>query len=233
MSENKTTEMKRSKKDIFLAGIFSENPTLAIVLGMCPVIIATQSLNNTLGMSVAVFIVLLMSNIIISALRKVIPSEIRIPVYIVIIASLVTCVQLLMKAYTPDLAEALGEFLPLITVNCIILGRAEAFANKNTVTDSIVDACGMSVGFMLACVLIAIPREFLGTGGFTLTNPFNTEQSVSWLPFKNYAISIMDSAPGGFLWIGIVMGLFKMCLMKHDERKAIAASKMKTASQAA
>lgn len=208
-----------NKGKIVLAGMFSENPTLSIVLGMCPVIIATTSINNTIGMSVAVFFVLFLSNIIISALRKVIPSEIRIPVYIVIIASLVTCIQLLMEAYTPELANALGEFLPLITVNCIILGRAEAFANKNTVTDSMLDAIGQSVGFLMACLLIAIPREFLGTGGFTWTNPF-TNVSSAWLPLADYAIPLMDKAFGGFLWIGIVMGLFKLGLMRHDEKMA-------------
>lgn len=209
-----------SKGQIILNGMFSENPTLSIVLGMCPVIVATQSLNNTIGMFAAVLLVLLCSNVIISALRKVIPSEIRIPVYIVIIASLVTAVQLLMEAFTPSLAEALGEFLPLITVNCIILGRAEAFANKNTVADSACDAIGESVGFFMACLLIAIPREFLGTGGFSLSNPFTEEVLFSWLPLKDYAISIMDSAFGGFLWIGIIMGLFKMCLDKNAQRKA-------------
>jgi len=220
-------EIKRSKKSIFLAGVFGENPTLAIALGLCPVIIATQSIMNTIGMSFAVLFVLLMSNIIISALRKVIPNEIRIPVYIVIIASLVTCVQLLMNAFTPDLAESLGEFLPLITVNCIILGRAEAFANKNTVSDSIIDALGMSVGFLMACLLIAIPRELLGTGGFVFSNPFNAEQSVTWTPLADYAIPLMVQAPGGFMWIGIIIGLFKMCLMKHDEKKALKQAKLK------
>lgn len=218
------------KSQIILNGIFSENPTLSIVLGMCPVIIATQSINNTIGMSVAVFLVLFFSNTIISAIRKLIPSEIRIPVYIVIIASLVTTVQLLMEAFTPDLAAALGEFLPLITVNCIILGRAEAFANKNTVTDSMCDAVGQSVGFLLACLLIAIPREFLGTGGFTLVNPFTSQTIVEWLPLGEYKIALMDQAVGGFLWIGIVMGLFRLCLMKHDEKKVKKEAELKKAN---
>jgi electron transport complex protein RnfE len=221
---------KNNRGRIILAGMFSENPTLSIVLGMCPVIIATQSLYNTIGMSFAVFFVLCFSNMIISSLRKVIPSEIRIPVYIVIIAALVTCVQLLMQAFTPELADALGLFLPLITVNCIIMGRAEAFANKNTVLDSLCDAIGQSAGFLLACLLIALPREFLGTGGFTFVNPFNTKMSFAWLPLAEYAIPLMDSAPGGFLWIGIIMGLFKMALMRHDEKKAEKAASL-TASK--
>ncbi len=213
-------ENKISRGQVILNGMFSENPTLSIVLGMCPVIIATQSLNNTLGMFVAVLVVLFCSNVIISALRKVIPSEIRIPVYIVIIASLVTAVQLLMEAFTPELATALGEFLPLITVNCIILGRAEAFANKNTVVDSMCDAVGQSLGFFMACLLICIPREFLGTGGFTLVNPFTNVTLFSWTPLAAYAIPVMDQAAGGFLWIGIMMGLFKMCLDFRAQKKA-------------
>lgn len=209
------------KSQIILNGIFSENPTLSVVLGMCPVIIATQSINNAIGMSVAVFFVLFFSNVIISAIRKIIPDEIRIPVYIVIIASLVTVIQLLMEAFTPDLASSLGEFLPLITVNCIILGRAEAFARKNTVVDSMCDAIGQSVGFLMAMILIAIPREFLGTGGFTFVNPFNSQVLLEWLPLADYKISLMNQAVGGFLWIGIIMGLFRMCLMKHDEKKIL------------
>jgi electron transport complex protein RnfE len=230
MAEN--SENKLSKKQIFLAGIFSENPTLSIVLGMCPVIVATTSIMNTVAMSFAVLFVLALSNMIISSLRKVIPSEIRIPVYIVIIASLVTAVQLLMNAYTPELADSLGLFLPLITVNCIILGRAEAFANKNTVVDSLLDALGESIGFFMACMLIAIPRELLGTGGFTFSNPFNAAQEVAWLPLAKIAIPLMDQAVGGFLWIGIVMGLFKMALDKHETKKAYKASQLEQAKSA-
>jgi electron transport complex protein RnfE len=230
MAEN---ELKPSKKQIFLAGLFSENPTLSIVLGMCPVIVATTSIMNTVAMSFAVIFVLFFSNTIISALRKVIPSEIRIPVYIVIIASLVTAVQMLMEAYTPELAESLGLFLPLITVNCIILGRAEAFANKNTVTDSMLDALGESLGFFMACMLIAIPRELLGTGGFTFSNPFNVSQSVSWLPLSAIKIPLMDQAVGGFLWIGIIMGLFKMALDKHNTKAALKTAQLQEQAQAA
>ena len=147
-----------SKKKIFLDGVFSSNPILSLILGLCPVIIATQSIDNAIGMSMAVLLVLFFSNLIVSLIKNVIPSEIRIPVYIVIIASLVTCVDLLMQAFTPALSESLGEFIPLITVNCIILGRAEAFASKNKVTDSLIDALGMSAGFAMACLIIALFR---------------------------------------------------------------------------
>ncbi len=224
--------MKTSKKKIFLDGVFSSNPILALILGMCPVIIATQSIDNALGMSVAVLIVLFFSNLIISALKSVIPNEIRIPVYIVIIASLVSCVDLLMQAYTPALSDSLGEFIPLITVNCIILGRAEAFANKNSVVDSMVDALGMACGFALGCFAIAILREFLGTGGFTITNPFDSDQSYSWLPLEDYAIPLMVKAPGGFLMIGVVIGLFNLCLEKFTSSQVAKKAKLNDAKEA-
>ena len=125
-----------------------------------------------------------------------------------------------MEAYTPELADSLGEFLPLITVNCIILGRAEAFAAKNSPVDSIMDAIGMSLGFFLACLVIAFFREFLGTGGLVLTNPFTNDAILSWYPLTDYAIPVMIQATGGFLWIGIVMGLFNMMLLRSNDKKA-------------
>ena len=148
-------EKTSQKKEYFLAGIFKENPILVSLLGLCPIIPATTSIMNALTMSVAVLFVLFFSNIIISAIRKIVPNEIRIPIYIVIIASLVTCIDLLLQAYTPSLSESLGVFIPLITVNCIILGRAEAFASKHSVVDSMLDALGVSIGFAFACLIIA------------------------------------------------------------------------------
>lgn len=213
-------KLKKSKGKIILNGIFSENPILSLALGLCPVIVSTQSIDNAIGMGAAILIVLVLSNLIVSLIKNFIPSDVRIPVYIVIIASLVTCVQLLMEAYTPELAAALGEFLPLITVNCIILGRAEAFAAKNTPIDSVMDAIGMSLGFFLACLVIAFFREFLGTGGLVLTNPFTTETIFSWHPLEAYAIPVMIQATGGFMWIGIIMGLFNMLLMHSNDKKA-------------
>ncbi|MFA6796070.1 MAG: electron transport complex subunit RsxE [Bacilli bacterium] len=209
-----------SKGKIILNGIFTENPILSLALGLCPVIVSTQSIDNAIGMGVAILIVLVLSNLIVSLIKDFIPSDVRIPVYIVIIASLVTCVQLLMEAYTPELADSLGEFLPLITVNCIILGRAEAFAAKNSPVDSIMDAIGMSLGFFLACLVIAFFREFLGTGGLVLTNPFTNDAILSWYPLTDYAIPVMIQATGGFLWIGIVMGLFNMMLLRSNDKKA-------------
>lgn len=214
------SKSKISKGKIILNGIFSENPILALALGLCPVIVSTQSIDNAIGMGAAILIVLILSNLIVSLIKDFIPSDVRIPVYIVIIASLVTCVQLLMEAYTPELASSLGEFLPLITVNCIILGRAEAFAAKNSPLDSIMDAIGMALGFFLACFVIAFFREFLGTGGIIFTNPFTNEAIFSWYPLSDYAIPVMIQATGGFLWIGIVMGLFNMMMLHSNDKKA-------------
>ena len=207
------------KSQIFLNGVFGQNPILVMLLGLCPVIVATQSINNALGMSVAVLLVLLFSNLIISIINHIIevPSEIRIPIYIVVIASLVTIVDLLMKAFTPSLSESLGEFIPLITVNCIILGRAEAFASKNSVIDSVIDALGMACGFAIACFIIAIFREFTGT------------QIFSWTPLADYALPIMQQGAGGFLSFGLVIGIYTTISMKIQDKKlkkkaAIAAS---------
>lgn len=204
--------MKKSK--ILTSGIIRENPLLVMLLGLCPVLTATESIMNALTMFVAVLFVLFFSNLIISALRRFIPTEIRIPIYIVIIATLVTIIDLLLQAYTPDLSESLGVFIPLITVNCIILGRAEAFASKNTVVDSMLDAIGMAIGFGLACLVIAIFREFIGTGGFTFANPFDSEMKVVWTPLAQYAWPQMVQGTGGFLTFGVVIGVFNTIQMK-------------------
>jgi electron transport complex protein RnfE len=148
---------------VFTNGIIKENPILVLLLGTCPTLAVTTKVANGIGMGLATTFVLLCSNILISLLKDFIPSKVRIPSYIVIIASFVTIIDLLMQAYLPALTNSLGVFLPLIVVNCIILGRAEAFAGKNTVGDSILDALGMGLGFTLALILIAAFREFPGT----------------------------------------------------------------------
>lgn len=156
------------KFDIFKKGLIAENPIFVLLLGLCSSLAITTSLTNAIGMGMAVICVLLMSNFIISLLRKIIPNEIRIPVFIVIIATLVKCVQMLMNAYTPALYESLGVFIPLIVVNCIVLGRAEAFAGKNRLLPSVLDGLGMGIGFTLSLMLIAFIREILGSGTLTL-----------------------------------------------------------------
>ena len=180
----------------FKKGIHIENPTFALLLGLCPTLAVSSNVRNGLGMGVAATFVLLGSNIIVSSVRKLIPAKIRIPCYIVVIATFVTIVELLLKAYFPVLDKSLGIFVPLIVVNCIILGRAEAFASKNTVLYSIVDALGMGLGFMLALLIISSIREFFGAGtllGFQL------------IPGFQPAI-IMVLAPGALLTLGLLIG---------------------------
>ena len=181
----------------FKKGIHIENPTFALLLGLCPTLAVSNNVRNGLGMGIAATFVLLGSNIIVSSVRKLIPAKIRIPCYIVVIATFVTIVELLLKAYFPVLDKSLGIFVPLIVVNCIILGRAEAFASKNTVIYSTVDALGMGLGFMLALLIISSIREFFGAGtllGFQLIPGFQPA-------------TIMVLAPGALLTLGLLIGL--------------------------
>lgn len=195
-------------------GIFKENPVFIIVLGLCPVLGVSTQVSNAIGMSAGVLFVLLFSNIIISALRNIIPDSIHIPAYIVIIASLVTITELMMHAFAPAVYAALGVYLPLIVVNCIILGRAEAFASNNTVLDSALDAIGMSIGFALSLTLIALIREVLGAGTITLfpVGSFSGVIEVPWLvdnPFK-----VMALAPGALLLMGFLKAFFDWKAMR-------------------
>ena len=187
-----------SKMQNLLKGIIKENPVLVLVLGTCPTLAVTTNVMSALGMGAAATIVLLCSNIVISALRKIIPDKVRIPCYIVLIAGFVTMVQMLVKAFAPALDEALGIYLPLIVVNCIILGRAEMFANKNKVIDSAIDAIGMGIGFTLAMLLMATIREVLGNG---------TWMGIEIPILVDNKISIMTMAPGGFLVFGILIAI--------------------------
>lgn len=186
--------MKKLIKE-FTKGITVENPTFGLVLGLCPTLAVSTSMNNAIGMGVAATFVLLGSNIIISLFRKLIPLEIRIPCFIVIIATFVTINELILKAYFPVLDKSLGIFVPLIVVNCIVLGRAEAFACKRPVLDSIFDALGMGVGFTIALVIIAFIRESLGAGSI-----------LGWVIIKKFEpVSIMILAPGALLTLGLLI----------------------------
>lgn len=197
----------------FSKGIIRENPLFVLVLGTCPSLAITTSVENGIGMGLAFTGVLLGSNIVISALRKAIPDSIRIPSYIVIIAAFVTMVEMLLHAYSPALFESLGVFIPLIVVNCIILGRAEAFANKNGVMPSIMDALGMGVGYTLALVIISTFREVLGAGTF-LGMPVFADSAQSAL--------IMILPPGGFITLGCILAfLNKMKDMKATKKSTI------------
>ena len=213
------------KFDIFKKGITVENPIFVLLLGLCSALAITTSLTNAIGMGLAVTCVLILSNVIISLLRKVIPSEIRIPVYIVIIATLVKCVQLLMNAYMISLYNSLGVFIPLIVVNCIILGRAESFASKNSVLDSLIDALGMGVGYTLAILAVSFFRELIGTGGLSLVNPFDSTQVIfQFSLFKEFAIGLITQPAGAFLTLGTLIGVINSIsnrrIKKVTEKKA-------------
>lgn len=197
---------KKSLGKELTKGFIVENPVLRLVLGTCPTLATTTSVTSALGMGVSASIVLICSNIVISALRKVIPQKVRIPAYIVIIASFVTIVQMLVKAFVPVLDEQLGVYLPLIVVNCIILGRAEAFASKNPVLASALDGLGMGIGFTAALFLMGSVREILGAGSFLgMSIPFLSENSML----------IFILPPGGFFVFGVLMAVVN----KLAERK--------------
>lgn len=177
-------------------GILKENPALVLMLGMCPALAVTTSATNGFGMGVSTLAVLVMSNLVISLLRKVIPDEVRLPAYIVIVASLVTVVELLVEAYVPALYKSLGIYIPLIVVNCIILGRAEAYASKNPPLLSTMDGIGMGVGFTIALTVIGLVRELFGAG---------TAFGIDVMPDFFVPIAIFVKAPGAFLVIAIII----------------------------
>jgi electron transport complex protein RnfE len=182
-------------------GIIRENPIFVLLLGMCPTLAVTTSAINGMGMGLATCVVLICSNVVISAMRKMIPDNIRIPAFIVIIASFVTIVGMLMKAYVPVLDAALGLFIPLIVVNCIILGRAEAFAFSNGVVDSFADGLGMGLGFTLSLTILGAVREILGAGSIFGFNIFET-LNIAYEP-----VLLMILPPGAFLTLGLMIGL--------------------------
>ena len=186
-----------SKLQIITKGILKENPTFVLILGMCPTLGVTSSAINGMGMGVATMAVLIMSNIVIALIKNLIPDKVRIPAFIVVIASFVTIIEMLMQAYVPALYASLGVFIPLIVVNCIILGRAEAFASKNGVLDSALDGIGIGLGFTLSLTTIGAVREVLGSGSIV---GFTFAEGVMPLLFI--------LAPGGFLVLGYLMVLF-------------------------
>ncbi|MFO7948818.1 MAG: electron transport complex subunit E [Candidatus Fermentibacteraceae bacterium] len=196
---------------VFTNGIYRENPVFKLTLGMCPFLAVTTSVENALGMGAASTFVLLCSNFLVSLFRNVIPNKVRIPCYIVIIATFVTLVDMVMNAYVPALHKSLGIFIPLIVVNCIILGRAEGFANKNPVMASLADGLGMGVGFTLAMVLLATFRELLGNGTWLNVNLLGQA-------FRNQPLLIAILAPGAFILMGFIMGTFNILESRGGER---------------
>ena len=204
----------------FLKGIIAENPLFVSILGTCPALATTKSLEAAIGMGLLFTIVLICSSVLVSLLRKVISEEIRTPAYIVIIATFVTIVKMLSNAFLPELYSTLGVFISLIVVNCIVLGRAEAYASKNTVKDSLIDALGMGVGYTLAIMLMAILREFLGTGGFTFGIIFTFIPEVSWLPLEAFAINIFQMPAGAFIVFGLILADLAFIKNRKAEKKA-------------
>ena len=227
MSKN---ENKVSLGSIFKEGIFSGNPLFIQLLGLCPALAITTSIMNAVGMTMAFTFVLVLSNITISLIRKIVPDEIRIPVYIIVVATFVTCVSLLMQAFMPTLYDSLATFVNLIVVNCIILGRAEAFASKNKVVPSIIDALGQSLGYGLALLIVSALREIIGTQSITLSNPFDSTQSYTLefiikfgdqfkIDFTQFKISFFTSAAGAFVTMGIILAVIA-AMKQAKENKA-------------
>lgn len=192
----------------FMKGIYKENPIVFSTLGLCPALAITTKLQNALGMGIAFIFVITMSNVVISLIRNIVPKDLRIPTYIVIIASFVTIIEMLLNAYLPEVSKSLGLFLSLIVVNCIILGRAESFASKNNVISSLIDGLGMGIGYTLALAIISIIREVLGSGTITIWNDLviniNKLFSDKQLPiFSNFFLT----SAGAYLVIGLLFAL--------------------------
>lgn len=211
------------KIELIKSGIIKENPVFVMFLGTCPILATTNSLTNAVGMTAAFTVVLIITNTIISAIRKIVPDQIRIPVYIVVIATAVKFCEMMLNAYALPVYESLGVFLALIVVNCIVLGRAEAFASKNTVTDSFMDAIGVSIGFGISLIAMSAFREILGTGELQLKSLFDSEKIVFQISmFKNYGASFFTSGAGAFLSFGLLAGLFNIYKnkpVKKDTKK--------------
>ena len=210
-------------KKQFFEGLLSKNPVLVQLLGMCSTLAITTNLFNGLGMGLSVTIILICSNVLISALRNIIPSQIRIAAYIVIIAGFVTIVDLLLQAYLPDLAASLGVFIPLIVVNCIILGRAEAFASKNRVWPSFLDGLFQGIGYTAALVVMCVIREFLGSGTFG-GGILNGGEGIRIIP-EGYPAMQMVMPVGGFLTLGFLIAFFQWMMKRIAAKQKEAAKK--------
>ncbi|HOJ44969.1 MAG TPA: electron transport complex subunit E [Bacilli bacterium] len=207
------------KLNIVLEGIVKNNTTFVALLGLCSILAVSSNLSDAFGMGMAVILVLILTNLIISLIRKITPNDIRIPVFIVIIASVVTIIQMLMQAFTPDLALSLGVYLPLIVVNCIIMARAEVFASKNNPLDSLLDAVGSGIGYFLSIVALAALRELLGTGGISFTNPFTNLEVFNLSLFPQYRIGLFVQPAGAFLMLGIMLAVINAIQIGKTNRQ--------------
>ena len=203
-------------------GLIYQNPVLVQVLGMCSTMAITTSISNGVGMGISVLIILTLSNIFISLLRKIIPNEVRIACYIVVIAGFVTIVDLCLQAFFPDIAKSLGVFIPLIVVNCIVLGRAEAFASKNSVAASAVDGICQGIGYTLVLIVMCVFREFFGAGtfggGLLGGGALGSAPGVEIFPAE-YGVSVLTLPVGGFLTLGCLIAVMQWALAKSEKKK--------------
>lgn len=231
---------KGARLSVFTAGLVKNNPLFVMLLGTCPALAVTKSVEAAFGMGILFTIVLFFSNIFISAIRKIVPDEIRTPVYIIVIATFVTIVKMLSEAFLPDLYNSLGVFISLIVVNCIVLGRAEAFASKNGVVDSMLDGLGNGLGYTLAIMLIALIREVLGNGTITLGDtityfPHVVIPILNWTEYGssfNISMSFFQNPAGAFVVFGVILAVIA-AINNHKAAKAKALAKKKAAEAAA
>ncbi len=222
-------ENKTSHKENFLKGIISENPLFVSILGTCPALATTRSLESAIGMGILFTIVLICSNLLISLLRKIIPEEVKTPAYIVVIATFVTIVGMLTNAYLPELYDTLGVYISLIVVNCIVLGRAEAYASKNKPLDSLIDALGMGIGYSLSIMLMGLIRETLGTGMITFGDIFTfiPRFSIPLLAYVNsagvtiydYSIGLFTQPAGAFIVFAIILAILAFKKNRKEENE--------------
>ena len=211
-------------KKQFFDGLINQNPSLVQLLGMCPLLAITTSMFNGLGMGLAVTIILTCSNVVISALRKIIPNKVRIACYIVVIAGFVTCVDLSIQAFLPDLANSLGVFIPLIVVNCIILGRAEGFASKNGIGASAVDGVCQGIGYTIVLIIMCVFRELLGSGkfggGLLGGGGLGSAPGITIFP-EEFGIKLLTLPVGGFLTLGALIAAMQWALAKSEKKKEV------------
>ena len=227
-------------KKQFKEGLITNNPVLVQLIGMCATMAITTTLFNGVGMGLSVLIILTCCNVVVSAIRKIIPNEIRLAIFVVIIAGFVTIVDLLLKAYIPALSDALGVFIPLIVVNCIIIGRAEAFCQKNTVGASFFDGIFQGIGYTLVLIIMCVFREFTGSGRFgggliDIANGFRitmdgTGAGIQLFP-ETYGASIMTLPFGGFLTLGLLIALMQYALKKSAKKQELKAQEEKEAEE--
>lgn len=222
-SLKKVVEKEQSLWEIFSKGIIKENGIFVMVLGMCPALAVTSTFEGAFGMGVLVMIILTLTNTTVSSIRKLVPTQVRIPAYVMIIATEVTALKMMVDAFAPALAQELGVFIALITVNCVVFGRAEAFASKNTVVKSMLDGFGVAVGFALSLSLIGFTREFFGTGTLVLGRilPLGFEEIILLenLGLSKYAFSVLVSPPGAFLMLGFILAAVMAYTQSREAKK--------------